>query len=128
MSDLGVEVIPYLIGWAILIFIIASTWHIWMYLGGEDDSHRQVHAKVLTLGFCSGFGLLIGGFLFFFLQLFNLGLEALTDLNLIGMVSFGDHANRIFLAACVQASTGMLLLNKTLVNPLLKVEEDGTND
>lgn len=128
MSDLGVEVVPYLIGWAILIFIIGSTWHIWMYLGGEDDSHRQVHAKVLTLGFCSGLGLLFGGFLFFFLQLLNWGLETFADVNLIGMVSVGGHANKILLAACVQASTGMLLLNKTLVNPLLKVEEVNTDD
>ena len=128
MSELGVEVIPYAIGWAILIFIIGSTWHIWMYLSEEDESHRQVHAKVLTLGFCSGLGLLLGGFLFFSLQLLNWGLETLININLIGVISFGGHTNKILLAACVQASTGMLLLNKTLVHPLLKVEEVNTDD
>ena len=95
--------------WLFLIFISASTWHIWRYIKNEQ-THDEINNKATFITLAALIGGMLGIWLTIFL-VFALGipLEAI-GIDLEEWLG-SDYWIYIFFSAS-QASAGMFMLNK----------------
>ena len=106
----GGKAFIYFIIWAGVVFIAASTWHLWRYLD-SGDTHNVIKAKATQITLASFFGAMIGFWLTGFLLVLGSFLDAMFGMTEFGLMEeLGTVGVMVVFFACTQASTGMYLL------------------
>ena len=100
----------YLFSWVVLVFVAASTWHLWNYLEG-DESHATIKAKVAYTATASLCGAFMGFFLAAFLLLIGGVIDYVFEITYVGLLdTIGSTGMLVVFFASAQASACMWML------------------
>lgn len=100
----------YIFMWAVLIYVSASTWHLWRYLNG-GDSHAVIAAKAIHIALAAFIGAMVGFWVTGFLLVIGYLLDSLIGLTEFGLDrALGTTGLMIVFFACAQVSACFFLL------------------
>ena len=85
MPESGSSLVIYIFSWLFLIFLSASTWHIWRYIT-KSQTHSEINQKVIFITLAALVGLMIGVWLnvFLVIVLDAIGIYLLDLKDLLG--------------------------------------------